>query len=297
MLTALVDVPVERLLDSIRSAPKGELVSATCYLAVITAGVGEWAWLKFQTIAGNVRNHLTAAVMGAGGMTVGVVVTAVWLAMWGPLASLSPAVLARTWDANPLLGAVAAFIAWDAASWVYHVVGHRTSVGWASHQVHHSGRDYNLSLAWRQSWLPIPALFVFPPLALFGFRLSTLGVCAAISSLYQALCHYSGKVSVPRPIAWILVSPESHRRHHVADAEAANFGAVLTIWDRLTGTWDPMPTTSNEFGIPGRSGDEGPLSTELAGWLGLWRRRHEQRLNTSKTGETPAVAGVSCGGE
>lgn len=275
MLAASV-TSVGDLVEPLRVAPKGELISVACYLAVILAVVGEWVWRRLRNGESQVRDHLTAATMGVGGVSVGVIVTAAWVAMWGPLAKLSPPGLARMWEIYPALGAVAAFLAWDAASWAYHFVGHRTAIGWASHQVHHSGRDYNMSLAWRQSWLPIPAMVVFPALALGGFRLSVVGVCAAVSSLYQALCHFSGRVSVPRPIASIFVSPDSHRRHHVVNAEPANFGAVLTVWDRLAGTWDPIPTTSSEFGIPGRTGEEGPVSIELAGWLSLTRRAQQR---------------------
>lgn len=61
------------------------------------------------------------------------------------------------WQSHPVVGAVAAFGAWDLAGWVYHVIGHHTRVGWGCPQPHHSGPDFDLTFGLRQAWAPSTA--------------------------------------------------------------------------------------------------------------------------------------------
>ena len=63
---------------------------------------------------------------------------------------------------------VFAFVAWDFAGWIYHLIGHRTRIGWACHSAHHSGSEFNGSLALRQSWTPVHGL-LHQPLLGVGF--------------------------------------------------------------------------------------------------------------------------------
>jgi hypothetical protein len=62
----------------------------------------------------------------------------------------------------------------------------------------------------------------------------------------KALVELRGRVEAVE--VEILVTPEFHFAHHVADLKIANtnFGAVFTIWDRLFGTYtDPRAVPEN----------------------------------------------------
>jgi len=78
-------------------------------------------------------------------------------------------------------------------------------------------------------------------------------------------------LELPRRVElWIrrvLVTPSLHRAHHVADWRElnTNFGTVLSIWDRLAGTFRASePGRQVVTGLPGASGNAKPsLFAEL----------------------------------
>jgi sterol desaturase/sphingolipid hydroxylase (fatty acid hydroxylase superfamily) len=265
-------------MHSLTELDPGVVLVNACYAVLVVAVLSEAVWLFLRHGAARLRPVVTAAALGAGAAVTGVAVAAVQVRLWQLVGGAAPGVLERWWTAHPLLGAVAAFVAWDAAGYWYHRIGHRTRVGWASHRVHHSGEHYDLSLAWRQPWLPLHALAVFPLVALGGFDLRTVLLCAAVSNLYQGLLHLARQVHLPSWLTWVVQLPETHRRHHLIGRPTANLGPVLTVWDRLCGTWDPTPVpTDARCGLGTPDGDN-PVAIQLAGWRPVadvakrWRR-------------------------
>jgi sterol desaturase/sphingolipid hydroxylase (fatty acid hydroxylase superfamily) len=251
--------------DSTELDPGVVLVNA-CYALLVAAVLAEAVWLYLQHGARRLRPVATAAVLGAGATVTGVGIAAAQVWMWRLVGGAAPAVLERWWASHPLLGAVAAFVAWDAAGYWYHRIGHRSRLGWASHRVHHSGGHYDLSLAWRQPWLPLHALVVFPLVALGGFELRIVLLCAAVSNLYQGLLHVERPLPIPRWVTWAVQVPATHRRHHLIGRPTANLGPVLTVWDRLWGTWDPTPVRADaRYGLD-EGTSENPLTIQAAGW-------------------------------
>lgn len=276
-----------------------EVLVGVATAGVIAAVVGEVAWLRFGLGlragpgAGRVGPLRTVTLMVLGATPAAMLMARIDARLWPLLGSLSPDALRSFWHGHPILAAVAAFVAWDAAGYGYHRLGHRTAIGWAAHRVHHSGTNYDLTLAWRQSWFPVHALVAFPPVALVGFDLRTVLGCAAVSKLWQALVHTSLPVRPPHLLAAVVMTPTTHRRHHTPEGGASNLGPVLTIWDRLAGTWDPAPVPDDApIGLrdeppeshlerlsdpqpdrqPLRRPDQGAVRIETEGWVELARR-------------------------
>jgi sterol desaturase/sphingolipid hydroxylase (fatty acid hydroxylase superfamily) len=261
-----------QLRDMVASASARDLVMAATYLVVAAAAVAELCWLAARgTDRGRTREAGSAVGMFAGAVAVGAIYTAVLVAAWSRLGGAAPGVLVRGWHAHPVVGFVTAFVAWDAAGFVYHLVGHRTRIGWAAHQPHHTGTRFNLSLGLRQSWMPWHGLLIYPWLALGGWSFPTIAACAAVSNAWQALEHSAAPVRMPRWLAATVMTPESHRHHHRRDADAVNLGPVLTVWDRMAGTWvaGPVPVGS-PYGLPAGSSTN-LVSMQLAGWRALRR--------------------------
>ena len=250
----------------------GQIAADAAYALLVAAVLIEGSWLAVVEGRRRIRGFATAAVMGAGAVVVGIGVTAVHGWLWSGIGQLAPVPVAAYWAAHPVQEFVAAFIAWDAAGYGYHWVGHRTGIGWASHQVHHGATRYDMSLAWRQSWAPLPALVVFPLVALCGFEFSTVAVCAAMSGLYQALLHTSIVVRAPRWIEATVMVPSTHRRHHAYGSGAVNLGPIFTIWDRLGRTWNPTAVEADErYGATGVEDSPNPFRVEFAGWADYLR--------------------------
>ena len=280
-----------------------EVLVGVCTAGVIAAVLGEAVWLR-AGLGLRTGPVTTTALMALGATPAAMALARLDRHLSPALGSLSVPPLRAFWVGHPVLAAVAAFVAWDAAGWWYHRLGHRTAVGWAAHRVHHTGTRYDMTLAWRQSWFPLHAVVAFSPVALLGVELTTVAGCAAVSKLWQALVHTSLPVRLPRVLTAAVMTPAMHRRHHTLDGGGSNLGPVLTIWDRLAGTWDPTPppegaavglraASSPRPGPPGtradrpgtradRPGtradrpehraDRGALRIETEGWLQLARQ-------------------------
>ena len=257
-----------------------QLSSATPYslavnvpYALAFACVGaEVAWLARRPGPARVailRSAATATAMAAGALAVGVAYTAALRFLWNLVATQRLDGAAAFWDAHPVIGVIAAFVAWDLSGWLYHVIGHRTRVGWAAHQPHHSGEAFDATLGLRQSWAPFHGLVHHPFLALAGFDLRVIIVCAAVSNCWQVLEHTSLPIRLPTWFEAHVMTPAAHRHHHGRDGGAVNMGPFFTWWDRLAGTWvspdQPAPTA---YG-PARPASANPVTVELSGWVAL----------------------------
>jgi sterol desaturase/sphingolipid hydroxylase (fatty acid hydroxylase superfamily) len=130
------------------------------------------------------------------------------------------------------------FVLEDFCFYAFHRASHRMRILWASHVTHHSSRYYNLSVAFRQTWLPFLGAAFWLPLLLIGFDPLMVMTVQVISLFYQELLHTQ---LVPRlgPFEWIFNTPRHHAIHHGSNQPYVdrNYGGVLILWDRLFGTF------------------------------------------------------------
>lgn len=274
----------ERALGAFADVPGEDLLVLGCYLAVVAGLAIEFGVHWQRPGRGDRIAELRAgAVMAAGGLAIGVLFTAGLRQLWPVIGRAAPGEAVAFWEGRPIIAFLAAFVAWDAVGFVYHQIGHRTAAGWVAHRPHHTGREYQLALGLRLSWLPWHAVVLYPLLALAGWELGNVIVCAGMSNLLQALQHTSIDVRVPRPLAAVLMTAEHHRHHHAVGGDLVNLGPVLTCWDRLAGTYRSGPVPAGtRYGLPG-AGATNPVAAELDGLRSLARRRR------SVVGTSPQV--------
>lgn len=244
------------------------------YAVAFAAVAAEVAWLARTPGEGRARisrSAAAAATMALGALAVGVLYTGVFRFLWGAVGQMRWEAAADFWRAHPVAGALAAFVAWDLSGWVYHLAGHRTRIGWAAHQVHHSGPDYDATLGLRQTWAPFHGLLHHPLLALAGFDFRVVVVCAAVSNCWQVLEHTSLPIRFPRLVEAVVMTPAAHRHHHGRDGGFVNVGPFFTVWDRLAGTWVPPGAPAPMAYGPARPAPANPLAVEAAGWVQLIR--------------------------
>lgn len=268
----LTMVLVDWLSRVLSSATPYALAVNVPYALAFACVCAEVAWLGRRpgpARAAILRSAATATAMAAGALAVGVAYTVVLRFLWNLVATQQWNGAAAFWHDHPVIGVAAAFVAWDFSGWVYHVIGHRTRVGWAAHQPHHSGEAFDATLGLRQSWAPFHGLVHHPLLALAGFDLRVVIVCAAVSNCWQVLEHTSLPIRFPRWFEAHVMTPAAHRHHHGRDGGLVNMGPFLTWWDRLAGTWvspdQPAPTA---YG-PAVAASANPVAVELSGWLAL----------------------------
>jgi sterol desaturase/sphingolipid hydroxylase (fatty acid hydroxylase superfamily) len=116
------------------------------------------------------------------------------------------------------------------------------------------------------------ALFVDTvPLLLLGLPVWAIAACALVRSSWGYFIH----ADVPwtlGPLGKWFIAPAAHRLHHIDDLElcGSNYGGVLTLWDRLFGTWiDPAPYVGCRTGVDGGSrGFLGEVARPFEAWAG-----------------------------
>jgi alkylglycerol monooxygenase len=140
-----------------------------------------------------------------------------------------------------ILWYVIAFLAFDFLYYWFHRISHEVNVVWASHVVHHSSEEYNLSTALRQG--TFQGLFSWPfylVMAFAGFPLEMFLVVSALNLLWQYFLH-TRAVGKLGPLEWFMNTPSHHRVHHGKNPQYIdrNHAGALIIWDKMFGTFEP----------------------------------------------------------
>lgn len=131
------------------------------------------------------------------------------------------------------------FILYDCCSYWSHRISHFNRFFWATHVVHHSAEHYNLTVAFRQSWVQHFKTVFFIPVALMGFHPVIFLVASQLSTLYQFWVHTEAIGKLPSFFEKYFGTPSNHRVHHGSQEKYLdkNFGATFMIWDHLFGTF------------------------------------------------------------
>ena len=138
-----------------------------------------------------------------------------------------------------LLTWILAFFAADLTYYWMHRIEHEQRILWALHSVHHSSKDYNLSVSFRLSIIEglIEWIFLIP-MILIGFSPFQAIVGLILVAQFQTWIHTEriGK------LGWldkVFNTPSVHRVHHGSNKKYLdkNYGGFLIIWDRIFGTY------------------------------------------------------------
>jgi alkylglycerol monooxygenase len=124
----------------------------------------------------------------------------------------------------------------------WHRVSHVVNVMWAVHGVHHQSEDYNLAVALRQPiFEPITWFLFYGVLALLGVPPLVYLLGYAVNRFYQFWIHTELVDKAGSVAEAVLNTPSHHRVHHGVDEKYLdrNYGAILIVWDRLFGTFQP----------------------------------------------------------
>jgi len=161
--------------------------------------------------------------------------------------ALSAVVLPHLWpEAQGVLGLgfagafVLCFVGVDFLYYWQHRAFHRAGVLWRLHRCHHAAPVVSVWSTARNSFVT-HFLFVYlvinPWLAFLSGSVQGFMLAAAITASLDLWRHSR---LVPRrywsALETVLVTPRMHHRHHDALHSGCNYGANLSLWDRLFGT-------------------------------------------------------------
>lgn len=121
-----------------------------------------------------------------------------------------------------------------------HRLFHRIGVLWRLHRCHHAAPTLSVWVTARNSLLT-HFLFVYllinPWLAYLSGSVEGFLLAASVTASLDLWRHTS---LAPAPhwsvLEWFLITPRLHHRHHDAADPNKNFGANLSVWDRIFGT-------------------------------------------------------------
>ena len=177
---------------------------------------------------------------------------------------------------------VLVFVAYDLCYYFSHRYGHEWRILWASHVVHHSSEEFNLSTALRQTstgWLN--GVF-YVPLYVLGVPVEMMISVGSLNLIYQFWVH-TEHVRTIGWLEWILVTPSNHRVHHAKNPcyIDKNYGGVFIVWDRLFGTFTPeLKDEPCYYGI----------TNQLSSWNPVWANLHGWQEGLVQSWQTPRLA-------
>ncbi len=180
------------------------------------------------------KDTATSVTMGLGSLffDLGWKIPAV--AVYAVLYDVTPLRVPIVWWALPLT-----LLAQDFCYYWSHRSHHMVRILWASHVVHHSSQNFNLSTALRQPWTGATSWVFYLPMIAVGVHPAALGFCSSANLIYQFWIHTERVDRLARPAEFVLNTPSHHRVHHGAQGGYLdrNFGGVLIVWDRFFGTF------------------------------------------------------------
>jgi sterol desaturase/sphingolipid hydroxylase (fatty acid hydroxylase superfamily) len=183
-------------------------------------------------------------------MTIFVVMAARWVTInhWGLLQMLPGA--SSSWSKYGV-----AFILLDLGDYVYHVTMHRYAWLWRFHLVHHCAHDVDVSTTIREH--PgdtfVRVLFLVAWVLLIGAGWGVLLLRQTVETIANITSHLKYRVPgrLGRVLGWVFITPNLHHVHHhnAQPYTDSNFGDVLSVWDRLFGTYAELPSGETVFGV------------------------------------------------
>jgi sterol desaturase/sphingolipid hydroxylase (fatty acid hydroxylase superfamily) len=134
------------------------------------------------------------------------------------------------------------FIALDLIWYIFHLAGHRISLMWGIHLVHHHSEEFNLSVNFALSPLGfILRSFMYCSLVVFGLPVEYVILSSYLNAFYQYYLHTQFINTIPY-LEKVFVMPAHHQVHHGSNELYLdkNFGGVFIFWDRLFRTYQPL---------------------------------------------------------
>jgi sterol desaturase/sphingolipid hydroxylase (fatty acid hydroxylase superfamily) len=156
---------------------------------------------------------------------------------------------------NQFLFFFIAFVALDLGEYVYHVTMHKVKRLWMFHAVHHTDTFVDISTTVREHpgenliRTCFALLWVF--LSGAAFWVFFLRQIIQTGSTIFAHVNYRLPDRIDKYAGLIFITPNLHHVHHHYEQPYTdcNYGDVLSIWDRLFGTFRRLPVNKIIFGL------------------------------------------------
>lgn len=155
------------------------------------------------------------------------------------------------------------FLLIDLLAYLSHALFHGAPWLWRLHRAHHSDvvMDASTGVRHHPAEALVSAALQVTIFAILGVPLLVILAYGLIATLWQFVTHADVRLPEPvdRALRLVVVTPGMHRVHHSLrmDEGNSNFGMVLSVWDRLFGTYRRRPMDERAGMALGVEGDAG----------------------------------------
>lgn len=167
---------------------------------------------------------------------------------------------------------VAAILAADFTYYWMHRLEHEHRILWASHSVHHSSKDYNLTIAMRLSVVEALFEWIFLiPMILIGFSPFQAIVGLIFVAQFQTWIH-TERIKKMGWLDLVFNTPSVHRVHHGSNRKYLdkNYGGITMIWDHLFGTYQREEETV-VYGLTKDINSNNPFTINFIEYKNIWK--------------------------
>ena len=150
---------------------------------------------------------------------------------------------------------IVGFVLLDLCEYTYHVIMHKADPLWKFHLVHHSDLKVDVSTTTREHpgetfvrtcFLTLWVFILGPVIGVLIIRQIFQTFANIVAHTEFRLSHRANKI-----LGFIFITPNLHHVHHhyKLPYTDCNYGDVLSIWDRLFGTFGELDREDTHFGI------------------------------------------------
>lgn len=177
--------------------------------------------------------------------------------------------------------ALASIAILDFFAYAAHRLMHVIPWLWRVHRVHHADLLVDVTTSYRQH--PLEGfwrfLFTIIPAWALGVPPEIIALYKLTSAVFAIIEHINVELWAPldNAISRLFVTPNMHKIHHSSDEPEtnSNYGNIISIYDRLLGTFKPQRKLSAiDYGLDGFAD---PETQRLSGLLSLPFRRDGRR--------------------
>jgi sterol desaturase/sphingolipid hydroxylase (fatty acid hydroxylase superfamily) len=139
--------------------------------------------------------------------------------------------------------------------WLVHIVEHKFKILWRFHVIHHADNNVDVTTGLRHHPVEsvVRGLFFFMGILLSGAPMFAVMIYQTILVFFTAFEH--ANISLPKwldnAMSYVFISPNMHKVHHhwKQPYTDSNYGAIISIWDRLFGTYKHLDKDLIRYGI------------------------------------------------
>jgi sterol desaturase/sphingolipid hydroxylase (fatty acid hydroxylase superfamily) len=156
---------------------------------------------------------------------------------------------------SPTWKAVLSFLLLDLLMYLWHKASHGFDCLWMFHRVHHNDPYLNISTAFRIHVLELFFIFSLKAIliSIFGIEKTVVLTSEAVMTFFIMFHHTNISFMGEKLLGHVIIVPSLHRTHHSTQRceHDSNYGAVLSLWDRVFGTLSEVKPVA--IGIKGSS--------------------------------------------